>query len=250
MTRPAPLNLNLTLTLSALALAACGETTAPTEVGTAGDQSLAITSFDLPSNTWTAIGLAAPERVWQYGVAAGAVNNNAAGQSIVYVLGGRYNQMPSDPPATTILAYDLAMDRWTTKAARFTGGATNGAGTIGNKLYISGGWDFTGGPEHWIDVSARLFAYDVARDRVIRKADMPEPTGEGVTGVINGKLYVLAGKCFQQFCRNFYRYDPATNAWTTLPSAPNSHRNGAGVVLDGKFYVAGGGTSPFRSFDV
>jgi N-acetylneuraminic acid mutarotase len=189
-----------------------------------------------------------PENVWRYGLAAGVVNN-AAGQSTVYVLGGRYNQTPMDPPATTILAYDVATDRWTTKSAHFTGAATNGVGTIGGKLYTSGGAEFTGG--EWTPVSSRLFAYDVAADRVIRKADMPAATAEGVTGVISGKLYVLAGRCFQiALCSNFYRYDPATNAWTTLPPAPGFHRHGAGVVLAGKFYVAGGGSSPFRSFDV
>jgi hypothetical protein len=51
-------------------------------------------------------------------------------------------------------------------------------------------------------------------------------------------------------CRRFYRYDPLKNAWTTLPSPPHSHRNGAGVVVNGKFSVAGGGFSPFTAFDV
>ncbi|HEV2086046.1 MAG TPA: kelch repeat-containing protein [Gemmatimonadales bacterium] len=190
-----------------------------------------------------------PENLWRYALAAGVVDN-PAGQSTVYVFGGRYYQTPTDPPATTILAYNVATDSWTTKAAHFSGGATNGVGRIGDKLYISGGWDFTGTPDHWVDESSSLFAYDWVHDRVIRKADMPQPSGGGVTGVMNGKLYVLAGECFQQLCRDFYRYDPATNAWTTLPSAPNFHWQGAGVVLNGKFYVAGGGPSPRRSFDV
>lgn len=35
-----------------------------------------------------------------------------------------------------------------------------------------------------------------------------------------------------------------------MPSAPNNHRHGAGVVIGGKFYVAAGGFQPFASFDV
>ncbi|HEV8177290.1 MAG TPA: hypothetical protein VGP44_06330, partial [Gemmatimonadales bacterium] len=80
-------------------------------------------------------------------------------------------------------------------------------------------------------------------DRLIRKADMPQPTADGVTGVIDGRLYVLAGTCNDDSppfdcneansgnrgsSRRFYRYDPATNNWTTLPSAPHEHGYGAG----------------------
>lgn len=79
---------------------------------------------------------------------------------------------------------------------------------------------------------------------------MPRATARGVTGVIQGKLFVLAGNCLEGSCRKFFRYDPLKNAWTTLPSPPHSHRNGAGVVVNSKFYVAGGGFSPFTAFDV
>jgi N-acetylneuraminic acid mutarotase len=237
--------LDLALTLGALVLAACGEN--PTQPTTANQSSAAVLSpFGCGPGCWT-IRAMAERQVWRYGLAAGVVDN--AGQSTVYVLGGRFNQAPSDPAATTILAYDVHSDRWTTKAAHFTGATTNGVGTIGGRLYISGGAELAGA--EWKPVSSKLFAYDVAADRVIKKADMPDATAEGVTGVINRQLYVLAGTCYQQpLCRSFYRYDPATNTWATLPSAPHSHVHGAGAVLGGKFYVAGGGSSPFRSFDV
>lgn len=241
------LPLNLVLALSVLALAACDQTPMPTQPGTAGDPTLATSSFAFPSNGWTAVAQM-PEKLWRFDLAAGVVNT--AGQSTVYVLGGRFEQTPLDLPATSILAYDVATDAWSTKAARFTGAATNGIGNLDGKLYISGGAVFTGQAEGWKEKSSRLFAYDVASDRVLRKADMPQATAEGVTGVIGGKLYVLAGTCLEATCRRFYRYDPATNAWATLPAAPNSHRHGAGIVFDGKFYVAGGGSSPFRAFDV
>jgi N-acetylneuraminic acid mutarotase len=69
--------------------------------------------------------------------------------------------------------------------------------------------------------------------------------------VINGKLYVVEGVCWQTGCRRLYRYDPRTNVWRSLAPPPHQHWRGAGVVLNGKLYVAGGGTSqPFQSFDV
>ena len=42
-----------------------------------------------------------------------------------------------------------------------------------------------------------------------------------------------------------YRYDPASNAWTKVARCPHFHKNGAGGVINGKFYVAGG----FDNFD-
>jgi N-acetylneuraminic acid mutarotase len=62
--------------------------------------------------------------------------------------------------------------------------------------------------------------------------------------VINGKLYVLAGTCdgcATTTISRLFSYDPATDTWdNTLPSAPLAHVSGAGGVIDGKFYVAGG----------
>jgi N-acetylneuraminic acid mutarotase len=243
-----PLLPNLTLTLGALALAGCGEN--PTQPRLAEELSAAASSLPLPSGTWTIRALM-PDKYWRYGLAAEVVTT-ASGQSTVYVLGGRFNQAPKDPPATTILAYDATTDSWTTKAAHFTGAATNGAGRIGDELYISGGnRHLKRPPNHGSGVSSRLFAYNWRLDQVTRKANMPRATAEGITGVIDNKLYVLAGKCrHEELCRDFYRYDPTTNAWTTLPPAPNSHRHGAGAVVAGKFYVAGGGSAPFKGFDV
>ncbi len=80
---------------------------------------------------------------------------------------------------------------------------------------------------------------------------MPKYTADGVTGVIGDKLYVLpapvpgtAGRsrvtANTSPIRQLYRYDPGTNAWTTLARSPNFHKSGARGVINGKFYVAGG----------
>jgi N-acetylneuraminic acid mutarotase len=221
----------------------------PTQGGTVADQPLA-TSYVLASNTWTTKAPLPEEELYRHDLAA-AVVNNANGQSIVYVLGGAYGNVNYPNPATSILAYDVATNTWTRKSARFTGAASNGIGKVGNKLYISGGTDFF----NMRQTSPRLYAYDLTGDRVIRKADMPIGTSEGMTGVINGKLYVLATVCGTvnggASCRKFFRYDPATNKWTSLPPPPNDHWRGAAAVLNGKFYVAGGSQfRPHRAFDV
>jgi hypothetical protein len=243
MTRPSLPALALRLGGLLLVLSCEGPTT-PTETVAAHVGSVANTP-SYPPETWTAFGQS-PENKWRFHLAAGVVPTPDR-QSIVYVLGGRFEEGSFDPPAATILAFDVA-GFWTTKSARFTGAETNGTGTIGNILYISGGANFFQG--QWTKPTKRLMAYDVAADRVTRKADMPVATSDGVTGVLNGKLYVLAGTCPDASCRRFFRYDPTTNTWADLPPSPNPHRHGAGVVLNGRFYVAGGGASPYRAFDV
>lgn len=251
MIRPPPLN--IALTLGILALAGCGENSAPTQPETTGDQSLATTSSALPSNNWTNRARL-PDILPRGGLAAGVVNN-VAGQPILYVLGGFFE----DHPNGTVLAYDYSMNTWTTKASYLERQYTNGVGRIGGKLYFSGG--YLGGRDGTCcDATQRtLYAYDPVADRLIRKADMPRQTAEGVTGVINGKLYVLSGTCaddeppvfdcdVESNRRLLYRYDPATNTWTTLGPAPHSHAGGAGGVINGRFYVAGG--SGNRRLDV
>ncbi|HEV2085503.1 MAG TPA: hypothetical protein VGR09_10500 [Gemmatimonadales bacterium] len=237
---------SLGLTLSVLALAACGETTAPTQPGTAEDASSAAPSFALASNIWT---MKAPFPASDYSGIAAAVRNNSAGVPMVYVFGGNYFEFQND----AISAYNPATNVWTTKASQFEGTETNGVGLISGKLYISGGYNLGGGGGFTSESMVRnLWVYDPAADRVTDKAPMPRQTAEGVTGVINGKLYVLSGTCADDsppvfdcddptFNRLLYRYDPATDTWTTLPPAPRSHRGGVGGVINGKFYVAGGG---------
>ena len=124
----------------------------------------------------------------------------------------------------------------------------NGVGAIGSKLYVSGGYpthDETDG------MSRRFLAYEPATGQTTQLANMPKSTAEGVTGVIDGKLYVLPGACDSNFwpnpgyceveeIRRLYRYNPATNKWAARKQAPHFHRGGAAGVIGGKLYVAGG----------
>lgn len=249
-------SLNLRLTLSLLALAACSESTDPTPPRTAGDLSSETPSFALARNGWTnRARLPGSDIIPRGGLAAGVVND-AAGQPILYAFGGFFE----DHTHGTILAYDYSRNAWTTKGSSLELSYSNGVGKIGGKLYISGG--YLGGREGFCcDATQRtLYAYDPRADRLIRKADMPRQTAEGVTGVINGKLYVLSGTCVddeppvfdcdvESNRRLLYRYDPATNTWTTLGPAPHSHARGAAGVINGRFYVAGGGNRRLDVYD-
>jgi N-acetylneuraminic acid mutarotase len=187
---------------------------------------------------------------------------NSAGQSIVYVFGGCDGEgLGGYCTGYPISAYNVATDTWTGGLSEVGVYAANGVGTIGGKLYFSGGYVVhePGGGEE----TRHLWAYDPAAGRLIQRADMPRATAEGVTGVINGKLYVLPGNCDSNFwprpgycqfepIRRLYRYDPATDKWGARKSAPHYHRSGAAGVIGGKLYVVGGfhGFTPVADLDV
>ncbi len=229
MTRRSPLN--MALTLGVLALVACGENA--TEPETTRHLTSTGPVFAAVPNTWITRADIPRER----GSFASAAVTNAAGQSIVYVIAGVTSAGGISP---TVQAYNVATNVWTTRASlpnRVY--ATNGAGVINGKIYISGGI----GIRRIADES--LYLYDPATNTWTRVSSMPAPGFRGVTGVINNQLYVLTGcgggaDCDPFVPSAFYRYNPATGQWASLPTPTSTHEQGMGGVIGGKFYVVGG----------
>jgi N-acetylneuraminic acid mutarotase len=250
MSRSSPVP--LVLVLGALALAACAEDRNPTQPESGAEPaSTAILAAALAPNTWT-LKAAPPNETSFNGLSAGVVPD-ASGQSIVYTLGGRFSDQPESGCGSNILSYKIGTNTWTPKGydPRLYVYNSNGVGRIGNTLYISGGESFCGEDGYHID--GRFSAYDPATNTVTAKPTPPKLTAGGVTGVIDGKLYVLPGicstdfypaydphYCLSQAIRTLFRYSPTTNFWSWKRQAPHNHANGAGGVINGKFYVAGG----------
>jgi len=226
------------LALGTFWLAGCGDTATEPPASaqpTTGAPALAVTS-----NSWI-IRNALP--MTRSGHAVATVTN-AAGQSIVYVIGGS----ASGAPGTKVAAYNVATNRWTwPRPLPVPLAWSNGAGVINGKIYVSGGWPLLDNP------SRALYMFNPAANTWTRKRDIPlitidgEPqygAGSGVTGVINGKLYVVAGCSwgpeYLETCNPlFFRYDPVTDRWTRLPSPYNTitHPPYGGGVIGGKFYL-------------
>lgn len=206
-----------------LAAAGCGEDrdapTGPSPAGPAGPE-LAVTP-----NSW----ITRANMPFDGSVVA-AVVPDAAGRSILYAIAGGNGK---------VMAYDVAANRWYTRA-RWPSPrvSTNGAGMIGGRVYIAGGF-----APNWV-TSSRLDMYDPGTDTWTRKQDMPGDGYSGSTGVYNGRLYVLTAcdlwDCYAGPGPMLYRYDPATNQWATLASPAQDHTHGIGGFIGGKLYVAGG----------
>jgi hypothetical protein len=237
----------LVLALGALALIACAEDRSPTQPESGAEPASASLAAALAPNTWT-LKAAPPNGSLVDGLSAGVVPD-ASGQSIVYTFGGR--ETGEGQCEGGILTYKIGTNTWTGKGSdpRLPVFNSNGVGKIGNTLYISGGETFCGGSFH---IDGQFSAYNPATNTVTAKATPPKLTSVGVTGVIDGKLYVLPGRCSgelypnQYYCqsesiRTLFRYSPTTNFWSWKRQAPHNHANGAGGVINGKFYVAGGG---------
>ena len=201
-------------------------------------------SLALPSNSWTSRA-GVPDH--HGGFAVGAAQN-AAGQSLVYIFGGADQEGNTSFPPVSAFVYNVATDAWTILPNTYMDAADlNGVGKIGNKFYMTGGMKCC---EENFETWSKTWAYNLSTGQLQQKANMPKPTRSGVTGVINGKLYVLPGYCSGEavepgHCtvggpiRQLYRYDPSTNTWVTRRQAPHFHTHGAAGVIADKFYVVG-----------
>jgi N-acetylneuraminic acid mutarotase len=237
--------LNALLALSSFAFAACGDDT--TEPNSTTEGNPPAPAFAVASNSWITRANMPSNRT----DLAAATVTNAAGQSIVYAIGGL---SPGGIPLATVTAYNVATNTWTFRRALPVALArSNGAAVINGKIYVSGGYsDYAG-----FFPRNSLYVYNPVTNTWTQKHAMP--VGEdwwvgdrGATGVINGKLYVVTA-CLTAYdpwgyvegcAPRFFRYNPGTDQWATLPSPSPLGTDAvsplAGGVIGGKLYVMAG----------
>ena len=191
-----------------------------------------------------------------------ATVTNAAGQSIVYAIGGWTDVYPTSP-LRKVTAYNVATDTWSDRRPLPVPlASSNGAGVINGKIYISGGFSDNGDAPP----TRALYVYDPGTNTWTRKSDLPGIGGpsddwtvgsSGVTGVIRNKLYVVTHCSTLSYSEygcegdltgpRLFRYNPVTDRWVALaPPFPRATMNEsevytlAGGVIGGKFYLMGG----------
>ena len=233
------------LALGSCALISCAEEVTQPDI--AADQSSRTPELAVASNTWLKRTDMPGEA--RFGFAMAAVTN-AAGQSVLYVIGGC--TVKGGYGRRTVSAYNVATNTWTRRASlpllRCT---TNGAGVIDGKIYV------TGGSQSWEDKShsATVHMYDPGTNKWTQKANMPDRGRGGVTAVIKRKLYVYTECDDSNVCDHasgLDRYDPDTDQWTVLSELDLrgfSHQFGVGGAMNGKFYLAGGSSRELHVYD-
>jgi N-acetylneuraminic acid mutarotase len=81
---------------------------------------------------------------------------------------------------------------------------------------------------------------DLATDKWVTAADLPDQLDHVGTTSVGGMLYAMGGYNPKGVTDEAFRWDPATNTWTTLPSMPAPRAAAVAVVLDGKIHLIGG----------
>jgi N-acetylneuraminic acid mutarotase len=169
----------------------------------------------------------------------------AGGAAIVngklYVVGGTTGSTIGAAPTTlakTMLVYDIARDRWTSRRGP-TPREHLGVTALGGKIYAVAGR--TAG----FDTNMRVV--EVFNPRTGRWSKLPRVPGKrGGTGAAGTGRWIVSvgGEAPSGTIRTAYRYDVKRRRWSRLPNLPTA-RHGLGVAaVGGKVYVLGGGTSP------
>lgn len=135
-------------------------------------------------------------------------------------------------------AYDTTSDRWTSKAPLPLGLHHVGIATIGDRVYVVGGFK----PSLlsvWKPV-ASLYIYDGKKDRWTEGPAMPTVRGALAVAVVNGKLYAIGGFDGEGNTGTVEEYDPGTNTWTPRAPLPTARDHLAAAAVNGQIYTIGG----------
>ena len=135
---------------------------------------------------------------------------------------------------------------WRTAAPAPTKRTEVAAATLGDKIYVVGGFEKPGLSNvlHF-GISPKVEVYDPARDQWTAKAPLPVGLHHIGIGVVGGKLYVIGGYTQSGFSTwspvaTVYAYDPDTDRWDERAPMPTARGALSVTEYDGKLYAIGG----------
>ena len=134
---------------------------------------------------------------------------------------GRVSVTPS------VEAYDPAEDVWRDLPELPEPRHHLMAAVVDQALFALGGYAESG--------EATNSVWELVDDSWVARASIPEPVGAGAAVELDGSLYLVGGTPNG----GFHRYDPARDAWETLPS-PSSREHLAAVSHAGEVWAIGG----------
>jgi N-acetylneuraminic acid mutarotase len=144
----------------------------------------------------------------------------------------------------TVQVYDLKTNTWSERTPMPTPRNHSAIGVVNGKIYVIGGRVGAAFISLASDISV-VEVYDPVTDTWgTPGARMPTTRSALAYGVYNNRIYIAGGEfqdpTQQTTFRTFEAYDPAANAWTTLPPMAIARHGVAGAVIGNRFYAVGG----------
>jgi N-acetylneuraminic acid mutarotase len=155
----------------------------------------------------------------------------------VFVFGGNDSTCECDPAPETwgynAWSYDPATDSWTTLASMPEMRTAGAAVSLGDYIYIVGGWG--------IGTTYATLRYDPATNSWATLAPLNQQREHTNAVAYGGRIYALAGRWEEDGdLKSVEIYDPATDTWTMGPAMRDARAGHAAAVVGEHIYVIGG----------
>ncbi|MGH7164577.1 MAG: Kelch repeat-containing protein [Nitrospiraceae bacterium] len=183
--------------------------------------------------SWTTL---APAPTKRTEVAAAALGGK------IYVVGG-FNEpglgnLTRLAVSDALEEYDPAANRWATRAPLPKGLHHAAAATVGNRLYVIGG--FTASLFSLWQPLASVYLYQPETDAWIERAPMPTPRGALAVAEYEGKLFAIGGYDGDGNSAAVEVYDPGSNSWSARSPLPTPRDHLAAAAVGQRLYAIGG----------
>jgi DNA-binding CsgD family transcriptional regulator/N-acetylneuraminic acid mutarotase len=151
-------------------------------------------------------------------------------EGVIFIIGGTNGSSLS----STVLAYDVYNNTWSSKSEKPTKVTGVKARLIGEKIYVPGGEHSDG------SLSDRLEVYDPRNDSWQEAAQLPVAVSGYALAAFEGKLYLFGGWDGRNFLEQVFIYDPVEDTWRESKPMPEAVGWAAAVALGSKIYLIGG----------
>jgi len=175
--------------------------------------------YNTLTNTWS-VSVNLPQA--RSGSSAAVVSNK------IYLIGGYYN----NSAVNSNLMFDPISATWTTKSSMPTARTDFAIAKVYNGLHVIGGWN-----------EAPLYTheyYDPVSDSWTALYPAYYPRAGCTAGVVDNKIYVIAGGDQYSYNSKTEEYDPLTNEWKITASIPAPRSYCGAVSIEDAIYVIGG----------
>jgi hypothetical protein len=131
--------------------------------------------------------------------------------------------------------YDAGTDLWTpVTASKPTRVSNVSAASIGEWIYVPGGWTAEGKP------TAVFEAYSLADETWHQIEPLPKPLSGYALAAAEGRIYVFGGKDNRGYTNTTFVYDPEEDEWQESRPVPTRRAFAAAAVLGSRIFVIGG----------